>query len=133
MIMDINNYSFKYTQLSQSRHPMMPAIFEGIITDNVNRVSYGTKFQHPPGQQVNNEAMFNAFKDKNGFNQNWWVELEEIKKPEEKVEAIQEEVKIDVLENKVDDAPESAKVDVETKKEEENAEQNQIEPQTTNN
>lgn len=102
--MDINNYSFNYNNLGGNR--MGISLWECIIKDNINNVSFGTKFQHP-SHQPNNAAVFENFKNKEIFKQHWWIEAEnviEVKKeeikvvPDEKIELTTEippEIKID--------------------------------------
>lgn len=73
--MKFEDFSFSTKQVGQVGHPAMQVfIYEILITNNVDKVSFGDRIQCQGGPP-DNISLFNYFCDKNNFKK-FWIEVE---------------------------------------------------------
>ncbi len=95
-MLDINNFSFTYKQLSPPDARRAVNEWECLILNKESNVSFGLKFSCQGDPTLLNQELFNAFCDKNAFKQQFFIDCEEIKEEVKEIEKpIDESPKID--------------------------------------
>ncbi len=104
-MLDINNYIFTYKQLSAPDARRQINDWECIILNKENNINFGIKFNCQGDPSLHNQELFNVFCEKQGFNEKFFIDCEEIK--EQVIEIIKPEILPDIkeIEKPVDETP----------------------------
>lgn len=110
--MDINNFTFTYSQKTAPRHPAMNITHLCIVQDKNNGQKFSTEFDAPPNidYRLIDAQIFAAFCNNDLFKNRFFIELEEIKdvpKEQEEIAPIEKIAELPAEEKKeIDKLPE---------------------------
>ena len=90
-MLDINNYSFSYKQLSAPDARKQVNDFECIIIRKEDDIKFGIKFSCRGDPNNNNNEIFDAFCNKDLFKEQFFIECGELVK--EEIKEVKQEIK----------------------------------------